>query len=124
MKKNHNLKIFLPILIFIFTICIIYSCNKQKLHLVSDIKEGVSIKDGRYVFSNRNIFESYVKELSKMTDKQLDEIDKKLNFKSRRLIQNGLENNNTSNTNLQSIKTQSQNSTIKTLIVNPSSYQA
>ncbi|MBC7475857.1 MAG: hypothetical protein H7263_16360, partial [Candidatus Sericytochromatia bacterium] len=76
------------------------------------------------MFSNRNIFESYVKELSKMTDKQLDEIDKKLNFKSRRLIQNGLENNNTSNTNLQSIKTQSQNSTIKTLIVNPSSYQA
>jgi hypothetical protein len=114
-------KIFLSMFGFILTTVIIYSCNKQKLDIDSNISEGVSIKDGRYVFSNRVIFESYVKELGKMTDEQLNDIDKKLNFKSRRLIQNSFEPKN-ENPNLLTLKTQSQNSNVKTLIV-PNQYQ-
>lgn len=56
-----------------------------------------------------------------MTDEQLDNIDKKLNFKSRRLIQNSFEPKN-ENPNLLTLKTQSRNSNVKTLIV-PNEYQ-
>jgi hypothetical protein len=101
-------KIFLSMFGFILTTVIIYSCNKQKLDIDSNISEGVSIKDGRYVFSNRVIFESYVKELGKMTDEQLNDIDKKLNFKSRRLIQNSFEPKN-ENPNLLTDVTQNLN---------------
>ncbi len=68
-----------------------YSCRKEKTEVFTDIKEGVKIVDGRYVFANRAIFESYVLELGKMSDEKLDDYEKKINFKSRRYIQNHLE---------------------------------
>lgn len=87
--------------------CITISCNKQKLTVNTTIKEGVSIKDGRYVFANRNVFESYVNELGKMSDEELDKLEQSLNFKSRRFIQNHLEEINLNTANTQPVKVQS-----------------
>lgn len=87
--KIKQIGLILLILIPLTTITII-SCNKQKLEIDTNIRAGVSIHDGRYVFANREIFESYVNELGKLTEQQLEDIEKKLNFKSRRAIQEDL----------------------------------
>lgn len=72
---------------------VIISCNKQTLTIDTNIKAGVKIQDGRYVFANREIFESYVNELGKLSDQQLEDLEKKVNFKSRRAIQEELRKN-------------------------------
>ena len=73
--KIKQIGLILLILIPLTTIVII-SCNKQKLEIDTNIKTGVKIQDGRYVFANREIFESYVNELGKLTEQQLEDIEK------------------------------------------------
>jgi hypothetical protein len=51
----------------------------------------VKIVDGRYYFESRAIFESYVLEMGKLSDKELDDYEQKIKFKSIRYIQNRLE---------------------------------
>jgi hypothetical protein len=90
--KIKQIGIVLLFLIPLITTVII-SCNKQTLTIDTNIKAGVKIQDGRYVFANREIFESYVNELGKLSDQQLEDLEKKVNFKSRRAIQEELRKN-------------------------------